>query len=91
MRRFRALIAVILIAAGFLSPAWAQSGCVSDAEGRQLLQQGLVLPFPDAMQRAGLNVDRVEGVQLCQGGSGYIYRVQFIRDGQPGSADIPAG
>ena len=94
MQTFRALAAAILIILGMgQSPGLAQGGgCVSGRDGRQLLEQRQVVPFPEAMRRAGISSDQVVEVQLCRGGGGYVYRVRVL---QPGGnvrrVNIPAG
>lgn len=73
------------------SPAMAQGGCVSGGEGRQLLEQGQVIPFPQAMRQAGIQ-GKVVDVQLCRSGGGYVYRVRVLDPGgQVSTTDIPAG
>lgn len=64
--------------------------CVSPAEGRELLEQGQVVPLPEAMRQAGLN-GGVVGAELCRGGGGYIYRVRLRQSGQVRVVNIPAG
>ena len=94
MNKFRALPTIVLaVALASLSPAaWAQDACLSSGEGRQLLEQGQVVPFPQAMREAGLSADQVVEVQLCQSGGGYVYRVRVLEaGGQIKTMDIPAG
>ncbi len=67
-------------------------GCLSGRDGRQLLEQGEVIPFPEAARRAGISRDQlVGGPDLCQAGRGFVYRVRVL---QPGgsvrSVNIPA-
>ena len=75
----------------FPSVAPAQSGCASRAEGRQLLEQGQVVPLPEAMRRAGLPSGAVVDAQLCREGGGYVYRVRVRQNGNVRQAKIPAG
>ena len=85
-------VAILLLAcAGAFSPAAAQ-GCVSGGEGRQLVAEGEVAPFPDALARAGVSADQVVDVQLCQSGGGWVYRVRVLdAGGEVTSVNIPAG
>jgi hypothetical protein len=66
----------------------AQGGCVSDI--RQLEGEARAVTLPEAMQRAGVS-GQVVSAQLCQSGSGYVYRVR-VRDanGEVKSITIPA-
>jgi hypothetical protein len=87
MTRLRCIAAAVAIAlSAFAGGAFAQ-GCVSGQEARQLIDQGQVVPFPEAASRAGLAANQVVDVQLCQAGGGYVYRVR-LRDG--GEANVPA-
>ena len=77
--------------AGPASPVMAQQ-CLSGGEGRQLLEQGQVIPFPQAANQAGIAPDQVVDVQLCRSGGGYVYRVRVLdASGQVTSMNIPAG
>jgi hypothetical protein len=80
---------MLLALAAAPSGALAQ-GCLSSAEGRQLMEQGQVIPFPEAVRRAGLSADQVVDVQLCQSGGGYVYQVRILVGGQVTSQTIPA-
>ena len=75
-----------------LAEGLAQGGCVARGESRELLEQGIVIPFPAALRQAGLKRNQVVDVQLCRAGGGYVYRVRVL---QPGGAvrpmNIPAG
>jgi hypothetical protein len=82
-----ALVALLLATAAPVSPGMAQGGCVSNSEGHQLVAQGQAITFPEAASRAGIEANQVVGVQLCQAGGGYVYRVR-LRDGR--QANIPA-
>jgi len=84
-------LAVLFLAIAGSPDSGAAQGCLSGGEGRQLLEQGEVMPFPEAMQRAGLSADEVVEVQLCQSGGGYVYRVRILQGGQVSSKNIPAG
>jgi hypothetical protein len=87
-RHLAAALAGILLAGG-AGPASA--ACLSGRDGRQLIEQGQVVPFPEAMRRAGLSSDQVVEVQLCEGGGGYVYRVQVLQPGgEVRSMNIPA-
>jgi hypothetical protein len=88
--RIIATALAFLAVAGPPSGALAQGGCLSGGEGRQLLEQGQVIPFPDAMRRAGLSADEVVDVQLCQSGGGYVYLVRILRGGEVTTQNIPA-
>lgn len=84
-----ALLAVAI--AGAASPGLAQQ-CLSGGEGRALLEQGQVIPFPQAARQAGISPDRVVDVQLCRSGGGYVYRVRVLdASGQVSAMNIPAG
>jgi hypothetical protein len=89
----KALAAALLVLAltGTASDGLAQ-GCISDRDGRQLLEQGQVVPFPEAMQRAGVMAHQIVEVQLCRGGGGYVYRVRVLQpNGRVRRVNIPAG
>ena len=74
------------LAAGYLgislvastSTGHAQGNCVSRGEGRELLEQGEAMPFPDALRQAGLPPDQVVDVQLCRTGSDLVYHVRIV-------------
>lgn len=89
MDRIRTIaLAVLFLTLGAVSPATAQGNCVSSQEGRQLVAQGQVLPFPVAVRNAGLADNEVLGVRLCQSGGGrFVYLVQLRQGGQ---TTIPA-
>ena len=92
MAKIRAFVAALLFLGllGLPGAGMAQS-CVSGRDGRQLLEQGEVVPLPEAMRRAGLKRDQVVEVQLCQAGGGFVYRVRVLQPGgQVRSVDIPA-
>jgi hypothetical protein len=65
----------------------AQGGCVSGQEGRALVAEGRVMPFPEAARRAGIADNDVVAVDLCRSGGGFVYRVR-LRQG--GETTIPA-
>lgn len=82
MTLIRALLAaVILCMAAWSTAVAAPEGCISRREGRQLVELGLVIPFPEAMRRAGLFRNQVLGVQLCAAGPGFVYRVRVLQPG----------
>lgn len=84
------LAALIFATAGLPSAGLSQS-CVSGQQARQLLEQGQVVPFPEAIRRAGVSRDQLAGdPQLCQSGGGFVYRVRVYQDGQVTGATIPA-
>ena len=93
MRQHRVIpTALLALALACVSPAAMAQGCLSGGEGRQLLEQGQVVPFPQAMRQAGLRADQVVDVQLCQSGGGYVYRVRVLEPGgQVSTMTIPAG
>jgi hypothetical protein len=85
-----ALLGLALIGTG--SDGFAQGRCVSGRDGRQLLEQGQVMPFPEAMRQAGVMAQQVIDVQLCRGGGGYVYRVRVLQpNGRVRRVNIPAG
>ena len=85
-----AMTALFLATAGQPSPGSAQ-GCVSGGQGQQLVAQGQVMPFPEAIRRAGISPNQLAGnPQLCQSGGGFVYRVQVLQDGYVNSVSIPA-
>ena len=93
MAKNRVTAAALLFLALASIPAEATAqGCMSGRDGRELLEQGEVIPFPEAVRRAGISPDQLVGVpDLCQGGGGFVYRVRVL---QPGgtvrSMNIPA-
>lgn len=90
MKTFRTTLAVLLIlaATGWSPAAFAQNGCVSDI--RQLPADAQAVTLPAAMQRAGIS-GQVISAQLCQSGSGYVYRVRVRgANGEVKSTEIPA-
>lgn len=88
--RIIAVAALVLAMAGSASPSLAQ-GCVSGREGRALLEEGRIIPFPEALRRAGYGSDQLAGdPELCQAGGGFVYQVRVVRDGQVSSVSIPA-
>ncbi len=79
---------LILAATGWTPAALAQGGCVSDI--RQLPGDAQAVTLPVAMQRAGI-AGQVISAQLCQSGSGYVYRVRVREaNGEVRSIEIPA-
>jgi len=81
---------LLLAAAGFPSAGLAQS-CVSGQQARQLLEQGQVVPFPEALRRAGVSRDQLAGnPQLCESGGGLVYKIRVYQDGQLTGVNIPA-
>ncbi|MBA3516192.1 MAG: hypothetical protein H0T75_00715 [Rhizobiales bacterium] len=94
MTKIKDIAAAVLftILAGLPAAGNAQAACISGQEGRQLLEQGQVVPFPEAMRQAGLKRDEVVDVQLCEGGGGFVYRVRVLQPGgRVRSMNIPAG
>ena len=89
-QRFAAAIVLSLAAAGLVSDGFAQGRCVSGNQGRKLLEQGRIVPFPEAMRQAGLKGGEVVEVQLCRRGGGWAYRVRVLRNGQVKAMNIPA-
>ena len=87
MSRLRIIAVAALLAFSGLPNAAMAQGCASREEARQLLDQGQVIPLPEATSRAGIEDNDVVDAQLCQAGGGYVYRVR-LRDG--GQASIPA-
>jgi len=89
-----AIAAALLVLAlgGAGNDALALGRCVSGRDGRQLLEQGQVVPFPEAMARAGVMAHQIVDVQLCRGGGGYVYRVRVLQpNGRVRRVNIPAG
>jgi hypothetical protein len=85
-----ALFTMLLLAAAAL-PSVSAAQCVSGKQARDLIQQGQVVTFPEALQRAGVSRDQVAGnPQLCQAGGGFVYRVRVYQDGQLSGVNIPA-
>ena len=84
------LVAMLLLAAAGFSPA-ALAQCVSGQQARELISQGQVVTFPEALQRAGVQRDQVAGnPQLCSAGGGFVYKVRVYQDGQLTGVNIPA-
>lgn len=91
MIRFLAIAYLFAALSASPSAALAQGGCVSGGEGRQLIEQGQVVPFPQAMQQAGIS-GQVVDVQLCRSGGGYVYKARVReQSGEVRAVDIPAG
>ena len=88
------LIAAAFVAsvlAGQASSAAAQE-CFSFRAGRQFVEQGLVVPLPEAMRRAGLRRNQLVNVQLCRAGGGFVYRLRVIGPaGRLRWLELPAG
>ena len=75
-----------------VSEGLAQGGCLSGRQARQLLEQGLVVPLPQAIQQAGLSSGQVVDAKLCEAGGGYVYRVRVLQPGgKVRAVNIPAG
>lgn len=65
---------------------------MSRGEGRELVAEGQVIPFPDALQQAGIAAEQVVDVQLCESGGGFVYRVRVLQpNGRVRATNIPAG
>jgi hypothetical protein len=89
----RAIVLALALLGGLAAatPQALAQGCVGGREAQELIQQGQVAPFPEALRRAGFAPNELAGdPQLCQGGGGYVYRVRVMRDGQVSSVSIPA-
>jgi hypothetical protein len=92
MIKLRSLAAALLVLAfaGAVSQGMAQE-CVSGRAGRQLIERREVLPFPDALRRAGIAHNQLVDRQLCRGGGGYVYRLRVLGPGgRVRGIDIPA-
>ena len=92
MEQFRALAAALalLAFAGPATDAVAQE-CISGRAARQMLESGQIVPFPDALRRAGIGRDRLLERELCRSGGGYVYRVRVLGPGgRVRVVDIPA-
>ena len=64
---------------------------MSRKEGRKAVENGQILPFPVAVQRAGISPNDVQDVSLCPNGGGFVYRVKVVqRGGAPRVVAIPA-
>jgi hypothetical protein len=85
-----ALVALLLAVDGS-SPVFAQGNCVSARAGRELIQQGQAVPFPEALRRAGIRRNQLAGnPRLCKSGRGFSYRVQVLENGRVKGVAIPA-
>jgi hypothetical protein len=85
-----AVATLLLGLAAAPSAGLAQGGCVSGGEARQLLEEGEVMPFPAALQQAGIS-GQVVDVQLCHGGGGYVYQARIREEsGEVRAVNIPA-
>ena len=85
------LFASLLLGAASLPSEVLAQSCVSGQEARQLLEQGQVVPLPEALRRAGVSRDQLAGnPQLCQAGGGFVYKVRVYQDGQLSAVNIPA-
>lgn len=86
-----AALAAFLLAAPGTSPGRAQANCVSGKAGRELLEQGQILPFPEAIRRAGISPNELAGdPRLCKSGRGFSYRVRVLQNGRVKGVTIPA-
>ena len=94
MERFRALAAafVLLAFAGPASDAIAQE-CIPPRAARQMLETGQIVPFPEALRRAGIGHDRLVGRPLlCRSGGGYFYQLRVLGPaGRVRVIEVPAG
>lgn len=87
-----AAAALLALLAGWLTFDAAGAACMSGREGRRLLEQGQVVPFPEAIRQSGIARSEVVDVQLCEGGGGFVYRVKVLnKRGRVRSVNIPAG
>jgi hypothetical protein len=84
-----AVLGILLVAAG--STGLAQGKCVSRGQGRDLIEQGEAIPFPEALRQAGLPADQIVDVQLCRTGSGLVYRVRVAEGATVRGVSIAAG
>lgn len=95
MTNIKAIAAALLftVLSGLPVSGNAQAACISGREGRQLVEQGKVVPFPEAMRRAGLKRNEVaDDVRLCENRGGFVYRIRVLQpDGNLQPTDIPAG
>jgi hypothetical protein len=84
-------LATLLFAVAGLPSAGMAQNCVSGQEARQLLEQGQIVPLPEALQRAGVSRDQLAGnPQLCESGGGLVYKIRVYQDGQLTGVNIPA-
>ena len=81
----RSLAAALLLLTASMdpTPAGAQGSCVSGRNGRPAVESGRIAPFPAAAKRAGISPRDVQGVELCQAGGRYVYRVTVVKSGGP--------
>ncbi len=69
---------------------FAQERCLSREAGRQMLESGRIVPFPDAARRAGIAPEQIQGVNLCPSGRSYKYEVDVLRSRRKGREAISA-
>ena len=84
----RAALVLALLLGGLVAPA--DAACLSQREADQAVMSGQAVPFNVAPRQAGLRRRDVVGVQLCDGGRGYVYRVEVYDGRNRTSTDIPA-
>jgi hypothetical protein len=94
MKKLRALAAalILLALAGPVSEGAAQE-CIPPRAARQMLETGQIVPFPEALRRAGLSPERLVGRPLlCRSGGGYVYQLRVLGPaGRVRVVEIPAG
>ena len=84
----RAVLVLVILLGGFVAPA--DAACLSDREARQAVRSGQAVRLNVALRQAGIRPKDVVGAKLCEGGGGYVYRVQVYDGRNATSIDIPA-
>ena len=84
----QAALVLALLLGGFVAPA--DAACLSDRETREAVRSGQAVRLNVALRQAGVRPRDVVKADLCEGGRGYVYRVQVYDGRNATSIDIPA-
>lgn len=93
MRRIKILSALVAGTLLMIGPAQAQAACVSGGQINQAVSSGKVVPFNEALSRAGENGAKkfVTELQLCDQGGQAFYRVSVLdQNGYQRDLRLPA-
>ena len=84
----RTALVLTLLLGGFVAPA--DAACLSERETRQAVRSGQAVRLNVALRQAGIRPREVVGAKLCEGGGGYVYRVQVYDGRNATSIAVPA-